>query len=191
MEAAAIAGEFAPGLGRKEEAPPMPVSAPGTKRGRGRPPKGGSPAPGASPIEPGPKAAPPKSSPIKDAIDKGLPWFRENDVLSEREAAALYEPLKAALADYFDYADEYIWYRCKDAAKEPVWSNGDDDELSAIARLMIKRGKRSAGAATVVRAIVNGDDYVTTAVFFVPRMVETQRRLRAAPKRERRNRRAH
>ena len=159
------------------------VPAPEPKRGRGRPPKE------RPPIQAQPTPEPPKPSAIKEAIDKGLPWFREHDVLSEKEAEALYEPLKAALADYFDYADAYIWHREQHSrADEPIWSNADDDDLNAMVRLMLKRGKRSPAAATVARAIVNSDDYVTTAVFFLPRMVETRQRLRAAPKREKRKR---
>lgn len=140
-----------------------------------------------------PEPTQPKATPIKDMVDKGLPWFRENEVLNEKEAEALYEPLKAALGDYFDYADAYIWHREQHSrADEPVWSNADEDDLNAMVRLMLKRGKRSPAAATVARAIVNGDDYVTTAVFFLPRMVETQQRLKAAPKREKRGvRHAH
>lgn len=181
----ALAGEFLPGLGRSDDAPP-PAPAP-DKRGRGRPRKDGTPVGSPRVEQPAQKPAPAPSA--KEEKPKGLPWFREGETLSEREATALYDPLIAALSDYMDYMDEYIWYRTQDAAKEPVWSNYDEDEVGAIARLLIKRGKRSAAAATVVRGIVNGDDYITATVFVVPRIVESQRRLRAAPKRERRPRR--
>lgn len=187
MEAAALAGEFLPGLGREAETPGTPLEAP-VKRGRGRPRKD-APAPGEPSPQQKPAAPPAKATPIKDAIDKGLPWFREGEVLSEAEAKAIYEPLKAALGDYFDYIDEYVWYREQHSrGDEPIWGDADDDELSAISRLMIRRAKRSAGAATVVRAIVNGDDYVTATVFGIERIVKTQQRLRAAPKRERKRR---
>ncbi len=203
----ALAGEFLPGLGRSDEREP-PAPAPPEKRGRGRPPGSGkhaqrgpdgkfAPAAAAAAASGTQKKEAPapgalrEHSAAKQEAKKGLPWFRENEILSEQEAKALYEPLKAALGDYFDYIDEYVWYREQHTMNDaPIWSNYDDDELSAIARLMIKRGKRSAAAAAVVRGMVNGDDYITTAIFAVPRIVETQRRLRAAPKRERRGRRA-
>ncbi len=152
------------------------------KRGRGRPRKEPAPAPAPAHKEDRPAQ-------LKEEKPKGLPWFREQETLSEKEAAALYEPFKAAMGDYFDYADEYIWYKEQHTNDTPIWGNADDDELSALARIMIKQGKRSPAAATMVRGIVNGDDYIMAAVFMVPRYVESQKRLRAAPKREKPERR--
>jgi hypothetical protein len=155
----------------------VPAPAP-EKKGRGRP-RSKEPEP------PAPQQAQARKDPGPPAPErKGIPWFREKETLSEKEAAALYEPLKAALSDYFDYADEFLWYKEQHTNDTPVWGNADDDELSALARVCIKRGKKSPAAATMVRGMVNGDDYITAAIFIVPRFVESQKRLRAAPKRE-------
>lgn len=188
LEASLIGADFAPGLARSE---PVPQPAPGPNqatRGRGRPRKD-APAPGPGPAPEGAHKEKQAGGPAPAPEKKGIPWFREQETLSEKEAAALYEPLKAALSDYFDYADEYIWYRERHSDDTPIWGNADDEELSAVARVMLKRGKRSPMAATAVRGIVNGDDYITAAIFVVPRFVESQRRLRAAPKRERKAKR--
>jgi hypothetical protein len=123
-------------------------------------------------------------------LDKGdkqsiFPWFKQGQRLSQAEARELEEPLKAALLDDCQYADQYIWWRCQDATQSPIWSDIADEEVAVLARLLLKRGQRDAATATMVRAVVNGSDYITALMILIPRTIKTIDAMKRAPKRER------
>lgn len=115
-------------------------------------------------------------------------WYKEAAVLTNEEARELEEPLVAALRDDLSYIDRYLWYRTGDALKTPVWSDITDVEVKPIARMMLKRAKVSSQAASTVRAVVDGSDYLTTAMAILPRVVLTVDTLKKAPKKERKRR---
>lgn len=114
-----------------------------------------------------------------------FPWFKQGSTLSQAEAKLLEEPLIAALGDDFSYVDEYIWHRCKDEDQIPIWSDLDTEEIQTLARIMLKQGQRNPAAATMVRSLVEGSDYLATLVIVVPRVIKTVDRMKNAPKRVR------
>lgn len=50
---------------------------------------------------------------------------------------------------------------------------------------MLKRGQRSPSAAAAVRGIVESQDYIDVGMIVLPRIHQTVKRVREAPKRER------
>lgn len=115
-------------------------------------------------------------------------WYKESATLSSEEARELEEPLIAALRDDLSYIDRYLWYKTGDVTKSPVWSDITIAEVKPIARMMLKRAKVSGQAASAVRAVVDGSDYLTTAMAILPRIVLTVDILKKAPKKERKRR---
>ena len=129
-----------------------------------------------------PVGRPPKPETIKAREDAArteeakkpiFPWFKENSTLSKEEVKALYDPLCNALIDDFGYVDEYLWHRTGDITQSPIWSDVDREEVESLARIMLRRGERSPAAASMVRAVVNGSDYINAAVIVLPRVIKT------------------
>ncbi len=107
-------------------------------------------------------------------------------ILTNKEADEYREILPAVLSDDFRYLDEYLWSRQEhalpnfsEADKKPIWSDLDDDETMALANILIKAGKRSPAAATMVRAAAESHDYIVTAVIVGPRVKKTFQIVRA------------
>lgn len=140
-------------------------------------------------VEPGKKAAKGKaSSPqatITDSLKKGLPWFQGGKLLGKLEAEQLADPLAKALLSDFDYIDQAIWGYTQDEAQRQLWSDIDEKECAILARVMTKRGQRSPSAAAAVRGLVESQDYIDVGMIVIPRIHQTVKRVREAPKRER------
>lgn len=110
--------------------------------------------------------------------------FKEGSTLSVAEAKILEQPLIDALqADLF-YVDMYLWHKCQDHTQTAIWSNITDDEIAVLAKLMLKQGQRNKVAASTVRNVVNGSDYLSALAIVVPRTIQTVNAIKAAPKRE-------
>ncbi len=90
-----------------------------------------------------------------------------------------------AIKDDFHYLDEALWLRCPQIKDEDIWGNVDEDECQALAKLLLKKARRSPIAASVVRTAIDTHDYLVVGALFVPRIHRTVQALRAAPKRER------
>lgn len=166
---------------------------PGRGRARGRLVAEEAPPTFNTPIDPFFSPENVRSSEVKPRNVKSKPrkernaftaWWQQKGTLSDKEASELEEPLKACLLDFCQYIDEYIWIQTEDTNKMPIWSDADGEDAGAIARVLLRRAKVSPVAATVVRGIIAGDDYFTMAVFLGPRVIETHKRLKNAPKRE-------
>lgn len=112
-----------------------------------------------------------------------IPWFKEGSTLTKAETVALQEPLVAALAADLYYVDQFIWNRTADETQMPIWSDMDDEDLTVMARVMLRQGERSPQAATMVRSIVGGSDYISALMLTVPRVIKTVDRMKAAPPR--------
>ncbi len=107
---------------------------------------------------------------------------REASKLSQREALELFEPLKQALQDDFGYLDEGIWLYCMSEDRQPIWGNIDDDEVSVLARLMLKQGQKNAEVAASVRILVDSDIYVQVVAIVAPRAIRTYQMLKGSPR---------
>ena len=107
---------------------------------------------------------------------------REASKLSQREALELFEPLKQALQDDFGYLDEGIWLYCMSEDRQPIWGNIDDDEVSVLARLMLKQGQKNAEVAASVRILVDSDIYIQVAAIVAPRAIRTYQMLKGSPR---------
>src|SRR6266702_7075736 len=107
---------------------------------------------------------------------------REASKLSKREALELFEPLKQALQDDFGYLDEGIWLYCMSEDRQPIWGNIDDDEVSVLARLMLKQGQKNAEVAASVRILVDSDIYIQVAAIVAPRAIRTYQMLKGSPR---------
>jgi hypothetical protein len=137
------------------------------KRGRGRPPKE------------------PDAQPVK------IPHpGKVGSALSKKEVEDLKEPLMAALRDDCQYLDEFLWWYSKDPEKPQIWSDLDDEEIEVLTRMLLRRGERSPVAANAVRNIVDGADYISTAVIMVPRMIKTMQQTTKRPPRVKREKSA-
>ena len=105
--------------------------------------------------------------------------------LTQQEAKEFLEPLASALVDYGGYIDKFLQYRTHDPAMPDIWGDMTEAEAQVLARLMIRRGQRSAAAASVVRNMVHGDDYIQAAIIVIPRVMRTVETTRRMPKRGR------
>jgi len=111
--------------------------------------------------------------------------IKEGTTLTIAEAKALEEPLLSALESDFHYLDQYIWYRTQDVTQAPIWSDLDNEDLTVLCSILLKRGQKSPATASVVRGIVNGSTYIDVAMLMGPRFVRTVQVLKDAPKIER------
>ncbi len=107
---------------------------------------------------------------------------REASKLSQKEVIELFEPLKQALQDDFGYLDEGIWLYCMSEDRQPIWGNIDDDEVSVLARLMLKQGQKNAEVAASVRILVDSDIYIQVAAIVAPRAIRTYQMLKGSPR---------
>jgi|SRR5579872_1191400 len=143
------------GLERADPIPEMPV-----KRGPGRPRK---------------EQVIDTAAQVKKAI------FKKATVLTEKEASEYKKPLMSALQSYGEYYDKYIRWRTQQPDMTDIWGNITDFEAEAMANIMIRRGMRNAQAAEAVRAMINGEDYVSVGVMFVPRVMATVEEMKKVP----------
>jgi len=125
--------------------------------------------------------------PVEEAGAKqqsfGEKYFkREASKLSQKEVIELFEPLKQALQDDFGYLDEGIWLYCMSEDRQPIWGNIDDDEVSVLARLMLKQGQKNAEVAASVRILVDSDIYIQVAAIVAPRAIRTYQMLKGSPR---------
>ncbi len=125
--------------------------------------------------------------PVEEAGAKqpgfGEKYFkREASKLSQKEVVELFEPLKQALQDDFGYLDEGIWLYCMSEDRQPIWGNIDDDEVSVLARLMLKQGQKNAEVAASVRILVDSDIYIQVAAIVAPRAIRTYQMLKGSPR---------
>jgi len=116
-----------------------------------------------------------------NSVSTEKPAFFKGGVLSKQEADELYEPLVAALSDGFGYLDKLIWMECPQLDERPIWSNTTTREDQAIAKILLKRGQKSAAAAAAVRTMVDSADYVMVGMLIAPRVRETVQAMRERP----------
>lgn len=114
--------------------------------------------------------------------------FKPGKVLTEEEAESFSEVLPDALIDYGDYIDKYIRWKTNQSEEEmlPIWGDLSNEEAQTLTRVLIRRGKKNAVAAELVRELANGYDYIATAVIVVPRAMKTNFEMRKAPRKEKR-----
>ena len=105
--------------------------------------------------------------------------------LTQQEAKDFLDPLASALIDYGGYVDKFLQFRTHDANMPDIWGDLTEAESLVLARLMIRRGQKSAAAASVVRNMVHGDDYIQAAIIVIPRVMRTVEATRRIPKRGR------
>jgi len=109
----------------------------------------------------------------------------KGSTLTNQEAKELLSPLAAALVDYGGYVDKFLQYRTQDPSMPDIWGDLTELEATILAKLMIRRGQKSAGAAAVVRNMVAGDDYIQAAIIIVPRVMRTVEATRRIPRKPR------
>lgn len=112
-------------------------------------------------------------------------WYKQNGVLSSKEAEELYEPLREALKDDGRYLDEAIQLYNRQWDR-PIWGDIDDDETEIVARMMLKQAQKSEKMAFVVRTTVELNSYFAAIAIFAPRIALTAEAIRSAPPRNRR-----
>lgn len=107
--------------------------------------------------------------------------FFKGGVLSKQEVEEYYEPLVAALSDGFGYMDKALWAMCPQLDERPIWSNTTDKEDQTLAKMLLKRGQKSASTAAFVRTAVDSADYVMVGMMLAPRIKETVTAMRERP----------
>src|SRR2546430_2610834 len=134
-----------------------------------------------------------KEQAAREAASGGKPdkkdifgWLRPDDKsksekdtrskpLSEKEAQDIREPLKAASADYFVYADELIYATHKAHKQVNIWSSIDDEELDILVDVWIARAKKSVKSANHVAGIINRHNELKIGLILAPRFYQTFR----------------
>jgi len=99
--------------------------------------------------------------------------------LTQKEIEDYKERLPALLQDYGGYFDKLIEWRFQIADFE-MWGTLTDEEASALARVALGTGSRSKYAASVVRQLINGEDYIAVGAIMVPRFIGTVEAIRRA-----------
>lgn len=123
----------------------------------------------------------PKS--FTQSIKNIIPSGRVRSPLSDTEAKGFAPVLKGALKDYGRYADQYLNSRLSTAGT--IWGNLDADELDSLVTSLLSIGKRSGTVAEGVRMVAHSNDYITTVMILVPRLMQTTQVLQQAPPRPR------
>lgn len=111
------------------------------------------------------------------------PAKRASLTLTNDEAEEYRDTLAAALESDFDALDKYLWSRQRlytpdDANDEPIWSNMTEKEITTLTRVMIKGGQHSPAMATVVRGVIDSNEYIAVATILVPRLKTSGRVMR-------------
>lgn len=112
-----------------------------------------------------------------------IPSGRVRSPLTDTEAKGFAPVLKGALKDYGRYADQYLNSRLSTAGT--IWGNLDTDELDNLVSSLLSIGKRNGTVAEGVRLVAHSNDYVTTVMILVPRLMQTTQVLQQAPPRPR------
>lgn len=104
-------------------------------------------------------------------------FFGKGKTLSKEEVSEYSDSLPAALEDYFQAIDDWLWKRQiaagKDSNEQPVWTNFDEKELARLTKFALKHGQRSALGAMAVRGVVESSDFVAVGSMFSDRFLET------------------
>lgn len=90
-----------------------------------------------------------------------------------KEAEELYGELCEGLYDYCQALDWALSHANRNHAQAEIWSAMDDDDLGALADLLILRGQRSARAAVMVKHIIEFRYYLTSGVLTVDKVIES------------------
>jgi hypothetical protein len=114
--------------------------------------------------------------------------FKKKTVLTEKEAEEYKKPLMSALQSYGEYYDKYIRWRTNQPNMPDIWGNLADIEVEALANIAIRRGMKSAYAAETIRNAVNGEDYISVGVMFVPRIMATVEEMKKVPPKQKKRR---
>ena len=136
------------------------------------------------------QVAPPtvSTSKIHDTLDKikeAMPTIKSK-TLSNSEIKEYTERLPSLLQSYFEYLDKFnAWKTGKDEVE--IWGNINDTEAKAFSDVLLRQGQRSKYAAETVRKLINGEDYITVSVMFVPRIIMTVEAMRDGNSNKRRN----
>lgn len=100
-------------------------------------------------------------------------FFSGKTTLSSAEAKIYLEPLIQFLSDSDDNLDKLLWKMNGDVTQQPIWSDITEKENRAFATLLLKRGQRSPATATVVRGMIDAQDYITVGMMLGPRLKQT------------------
>lgn len=101
-----------------------------------------------------------------------------------KEAKDLSEPLSAALADYFKYADDFLWEIDKSQAERPIWTAIDSEDREKLCSILLKWAQKSEIVSTAVQAFVDSHDGLVLFAILGPPAYETAKIL--APRGRRR-----
>lgn len=120
----------------------------------------------------------PESEPTKEPkqILKKLFQKKEETVarpLTDQEATSLKEKFKAALRDYFSYADEFLYATVKGHPRVEIWGDMDDEELAILADAWVAGAKRSAIIASSIRGAVQAHRNLKLGLILLPRFYKT------------------
>lgn len=134
-----------------------------------------------------PVGRPPKI--VEDAVDKATKvktaLFKKKSPLTEKEAKDYQESLTRVIQSYGEYADGFVKWRTQDPNMPDIWGNLTDIEAQCLANIMLRRGVKNEHAAETVRAMLNGEDYVSVGVMMIPRVIATTEQMKKAPRRQR------
>lgn len=111
---------------------------------------------------------------------------KNRKTITDKEAGEKQDALISALESHFLSLDEYLWGRLKEAGKDsheqPVWSDADQEELEAVAKTLVKWGKKNETAAVIVDGIIDSADIVRAVTVLGPRLKTTGKILRETQK---------
>ena len=128
------------------------------------------------------------------ASEEKVRFFGKGKTLSKEEVSEYSDSLPAALEDYFQAIDDWLWKRQiaagKDSSEQPVWTNFDEKELERLTKFALKHGQRSTLGAMAVRGVVESSDFVAVGSMFSDRFLETVKIYRET-KRPREGRRSY
>ena len=97
--------------------------------------------------------------------------------LSQKEIDEYKESLPPLIQDYGGYFDRLIGWRYQIADFE-MWGNFTDEEAILLTIVLLKAGSRSKYAASFVRKLINGKDYINLGAILVPRFIGTMISIR-------------
>lgn len=100
-------------------------------------------------------------------------WRAENGgKFSPEEAAERREGLLRKLTGWSDDADKFLSISNAEQEEARIW-HMDEDEATPLVNILLKRAMKDETTAVVIRAAMDGDDYIRAAVVLLPRLGRT------------------
>lgn len=116
-----------------------------------------------------------RESALEHIRDVYVDWREQNGgKFTAEEAEERRESLLRKLSGWSDDVDGFLKLSNAQQEESRIW-HLDEDEVAPLVNILLKRAMRDENTAVVVRAAMDGDDYIRAAFILGPRLFATAR----------------